>query len=64
MILSPDGSRFLVERSVQVNDTLPMGTIVTVSTDWGEAMDKHPLRGKGKGKVLWMIDPEEGFVER
>lgn len=42
-----------------------MGTIVTLSTDWGEAMEKNPMRGKGgKGKVLWMIDPQEGFLER
>lgn len=42
-----------------------MGTIVTLSTDWGEVMEKHPLRGKdGKGKVLWMINPQEGFLER
>lgn len=42
-----------------------MGTTVTLSTDWGEVMEKHPLRGKdGKGKVLWMIDPQEGFLER
>jgi len=42
-----------------------MGTVVTLSTDWGEVMEKHPLRGKnGKGKVLWMVDPQEGFLER
>lgn len=49
----------------QVIDVIPMGTIVSLSTDWGEAMEKHKLRGKdGKGKVLWMIDPQEGFLER
>lgn len=49
----------------QVLDVLPMGTIVSLSTDWGEAMGKHKLRGNnGKGKVLWMIDPQEGFLER
>lgn len=45
-----------------------MGTVVTLSTDWGLALKKHPLRGKGKvkgkGNVLWMIDPQQGFVER
>ncbi|CAM9569656.1 unnamed protein product [Ectocarpus sp. 8 AP-2014] len=42
-----------------------MGTIVTLSTDWGETMEKHPQRGKnGKGKVLWMVEPQEGFLER
>ncbi|CBJ33370.1 hypothetical protein Esi_0471_0001 [Ectocarpus siliculosus] len=49
----------------QVVDVLPMGTIVTLSTDWGEVMEKHPQRGKnGKGKVLWMVEPQEGFLER
>lgn len=42
-----------------------MGTTVSLSTDWGEVMEKHPTRGKdGKGKVLWMTSPQEGFVER
>eukprot|EP00903_Cladosiphon_okamuranus_P015037 g13912.t1 len=51
--------------AMKVLDILPMGTIVTLSTDWGEVLEKHPLRGKhGKGKVLWMIDPQEGFLER
>ncbi|CAM9980429.1 unnamed protein product [Ectocarpus sp. 12 AP-2014] len=52
-------------RPDEVVDVLPMGTIVTLSTDWGEAMEKHPQRGKsGKGKVLWMVEPQEGFLER
>ncbi|CAN0140230.1 unnamed protein product [Ectocarpus sp. 4 AP-2014] len=52
-------------RPGEVVDVLPMGTIVTLSTDWGEAMEKHPQRGKnGKGKVLWMVEPQEGFLER
>eukprot|EP00752_Nemacystus_decipiens_P003287 g3042.t1 len=52
-------------RAKEVLDILPMRTIVTLSTDWGEVLEKHPLRGKdGKGKVLWMISPQEGFVER
>ncbi|CAM9610765.1 unnamed protein product [Ectocarpus fasciculatus] len=52
-------------RPNEVVDVLPMGTIVTLSTDWGEAMEKHPQRGKnGKGKVLWMVEPQEGFLER
>ena len=48
----------------QVNDVILMGTIITLSTDWGEALEKHRLRGKGKGKVLRVIDPQDGFVER
>ncbi|CAB1120036.1 unnamed protein product [Ectocarpus sp. CCAP 1310/34] len=52
-------------RPDEVVDVLPMGTIVTLSTDWGGAMEKHPQRGKsGKGKVLWMVEPQEGFLER
>lgn len=48
----------------QVNDVIPMGTMITLSTDWGEALEKHRLRGQGKGNVLRVIDPQDGFVER
>ncbi|CAM9358609.1 unnamed protein product [Hapterophycus canaliculatus] len=52
-------------RQDEVMEVLPMGAIVTLSTDWGEMLEKHPSRSKGgKGKVLWMIAPQEGFLER
>ncbi|CAN0109882.1 unnamed protein product [Scytosiphon promiscuus] len=52
-------------RPDEVVDVLPMGAIVTLSTDWGEMLEKHPSRSKGgRGKVLWMIAPQEGFLER
>ncbi|CAM9599291.1 unnamed protein product [Laminaria digitata] len=47
-----------------VIDVMPMGTTITLSTDWGEALEKHRLRGKGKGNVLRVVDPQDGFVER
>lgn len=41
-----------------------MGAVITLSTDWGEALEEHRLRGQGKGNVLRVIDPQDGFVER
>lgn len=50
---------------MKVEDVLVMGTIVTLSLDWGEALEDHPRRGNGKGgKVLRMVEPHDGFVER
>lgn len=52
----------------QVTRVLEMRVVVALSSDWGEALKKHPLNDAGgkdkKGKVLRMFDPQEGFVQR
>lgn len=48
----------------QVIGVLEMLSTLTLTTDWGEAMESHPSRGDGKGKVLAMATPYEGFVQR
>lgn len=58
----------IMPATYQVTGVLEIQAIAGLSSDWGKTMENHPLRAIGgkdkKGNVMWMIDPQEGFVQR